>query len=626
MSIQLGSTKPVSFRLGSNIVSKIMLGTDKVWPPPPSTTKFEASFNVGGADPMTVSLPIQAGTFSATVEWGDGAVDSLSTHTYNSAGNYNVSIDGTMEAFSFANDATSKEALHTISSFGDVGLTIFNCYSCIHLIGVSSPVPFPPGVTNGQWMFGNCLVLENVVVPWAGNNLTTMNGMFHQTEIISIDLTGLVTSSCTDLFNFIAWPSGYDIGEGGSLVSINASGWDTSNVTTMAQFARGRINLKTITGIETWNMQSVTSMINFAITSVLDTATYDNILIGWTGWTAGAPTKSINTLTDIPAFGGSMYTNGEAREARDYLTGTKSWNVQDGGADTGFTPLLDDYPDNVLSAIGLRKMKSSYNGNCIRVRNTQDDLAEIGFNGNELDLVALRHHVLTGTGEIVAWYDQAGNNNSFHEVGDGPIIMSGGSVKTDGTNNKASVNFINDVMGSNGTNIFSYIPGTNLYKILMVHGMVRHSEDPANTVGVITSKASGDDLSPALLINNSTPTDTMSSGYRGDGGLTGVSSFQTYNQFAFYTDWSGTPSGNIYPINERMYVGGILEASNGPLDQELGNQATSTGLGTGRVGNTGIGNMFLGELTIYSVESGGATLYDDAAGIAANTLEYYNIP
>jgi hypothetical protein len=72
--------------------------------------------------------------------------------------------------------------------------------------------------------------------------------------------------------------------------------------------------------------------------------------------------------------------------------------------------LLDDYP-NALAAFSVRKLRTAYTGNAIRIRegsgNTETD---IGFDSNgDLDTAAIASHCGSATGFVVTFYDQSGN-------------------------------------------------------------------------------------------------------------------------------------------------------------------------------------------------------------------------
>ena len=73
------------------------------------------------------------------------------------------------------------------------------------------------------------------------------------------------------------------------------------------------------------------------------------------------------------------------------------------------TPPLDTYT-NAERAWGLRKLRTAYSGNCIKVRRDSDDTEQdIGFDGIDLDTTALNTFCSGANGTITRFYDQSGN-------------------------------------------------------------------------------------------------------------------------------------------------------------------------------------------------------------------------
>lgn len=95
--------------------------------------------------------------------------------------------------------------------------------------------------------------------------------------------------------------------------------------------------------------------------------------------------------------------------------------------------ILDDYEDAQI-AYSFRKLNSSYAGNCIKVRRTNDNAeADIGFTEEGLlDVAALKAHCGYNSGFITLWYDQSGNNNNATQATalNQPLIYYKGFVLT----------------------------------------------------------------------------------------------------------------------------------------------------------------------------------------------------
>lgn len=74
--------------------------------------------------------------------------------------------------------------------------------------------------------------------------------------------------------------------------------------------------------------------------------------------------------------------------------------------------LLDSY-GGASAAYSLRKLSSTYSGNCIRVRRFSDNVEQnIGFVNNELDTASLLSFAGTSSVLVTTWYDQSGNSRN----------------------------------------------------------------------------------------------------------------------------------------------------------------------------------------------------------------------
>jgi hypothetical protein len=136
--------------------------------------------------------------------------------------------------------------------------------------------------------------------------------------------------------------------------------------------------------------------------------------------------------------------------------------------------LLDLYPSASV-AYSLRKLRTAYSGNCIRVRRTDLTEQNIGFNSSgELDTAALLAFVGTGVldnGFITTWYDQSGNARNVTQatailqpriVVSGALILQNGKPSISdlvGSNIKLSVT-LNGSANFYAFNVMKYLSGT----------------------------------------------------------------------------------------------------------------------------------------------------------------------
>ena len=104
--------------------------------------------------------------------------------------------------------------------------------------------------------------------------------------------------------------------------------------------------------------------------------------------------------------------------------------------------LLDDYPGAAV-AYSMRKLRSAYTGNAIRVRRSNDNAEQdIGFVAGQLDESALTSFVGSNDGFVVTWYDQSvdARHASQSTASKQPQIVTSGTVEK--LNGKPTIKFI----------------------------------------------------------------------------------------------------------------------------------------------------------------------------------------
>jgi hypothetical protein len=143
--------------------------------------------------------------------------------------------------------------------------------------------------------------------------------------------------------------------------------------------------------------------------------------------------------------------------------------------------LLDVYP-NATCAYSITKLRSAYNGACIRVRRSTDNAEQdIGFVNNELDTASLLAFVGAGSGFVTTIYDQTSGGNDFTSttltrqsiiVNAGVLVTLGGRAvlnrQTNITGYISNLNFIAD------TNVYGlhYIGRVELIASSITHNML----------------------------------------------------------------------------------------------------------------------------------------------------------
>ena len=157
--------------------------------------------------------------------------------------------------------------------------------------------------------------------------------------------------------------------------------------------------------------------------------------------------------------------------------------------------LLDTY-SGAAAAYSLRRLRTAYTGDAIRVRRASDNTEQdIGFVSNELDTSALTTFCSGTNGFVKTWYDQSGHARDATQTtaANQPKIVSSGSLLL--MNSKPTVFFdgINDSFLLSTT-----IPAQNTYSLF--------------SVGFVNNTATGNDM---IIAGN-----TGSYGFRFDGSAT----------------------------------------------------------------------------------------------------------
>ena len=110
---------------------------------------------------------------------------------------------------------------------------------------------------------------------------------------------------------------------------------------------------------------------------------------------------------------------------------------------TSTAPLLLDLYPSAAAAYSLRKLRTAYSGNAIKVRRSSDNTElDIGFINNILDTVSLLTFCGINNGFVTTWYDQSGNsrNATMTTAANQPQIVSSGVVVL--TNTKPALKFV----------------------------------------------------------------------------------------------------------------------------------------------------------------------------------------
>ena len=293
--------------------------------------------------PQTFVIPcVDEGTFNATVDYGDGTGsqtvtaynDSNLTHSFATAGQHTITIDGTFPNIRFYDDAASREALDEVVDLGDVGwVTFYRAFrDCTNLTTFNSGTANTSSVTSMQQMFHTCTNLTALNVnSFDTSSVTNMQAMFHTcTNLTTLDVSNFDTSSVSNMNNMFNNCS--------SLTSLNVSNFDTSSVSNMNNMFLNCTGLTSL-DLSNFDTSSVTGMeymfLNCTSLTTLDVSKFNTSSV--TDISRMFLNCTSLTNLDIKHFDISSVTNGTSflQGANNALTTTAydelldAWAVQD---------------------------------------------------------------------------------------------------------------------------------------------------------------------------------------------------------------------------------------------------------------------------------------------------------
>ena len=277
----------------------------------PATTPNPFSFRVrtnlaGSSNDDQFRLPlIAASNINATVNWGDGTSDNITsynqsetTHTYSSQDTYDITIEGVIDGWQFS-DATvggDRAKIQLIEKYGTLDISTNGTFSnCANLNTTTTDAPTISSTSLEGAFIGCTSLTAPDFSSWDVSNVTSFAQMFR---------------NCTNL----------------AAAGVNSiAGWDVGSGQSFNAFMRGVTAVGSL-DLSGWDISSALDLTSFISAGNLSTANYDALLISWAA-------QSFIQNQQSAAFGGSTYTGGgTAAAARATLeAGKGGWNISDGG-------------------------------------------------------------------------------------------------------------------------------------------------------------------------------------------------------------------------------------------------------------------------------------------------------
>jgi surface protein len=252
-----------------------------------------------------IELPYRtAGTYSGTIDWGDGSVSANSfaniSHTYATAGIKTISISGVTKGFSFDNVRGSFTKIRDVTNWGNVRLSRVELnadngffYGCNGLSAITATdLLSTSGITDFSNMFRNCSSLTNVnrINEWNTSNVTAAGTMFSGAILFNSNIGSWDTKKFTNIsymfdnadafnqninnWNTSALTNTYGTFNGATSFNQPLSGWNTSNITSAGEMFFGTPFNQ---NINNWDTSKFTTLFRI----FRDTTTFNQPLSGW---------------------------------------------------------------------------------------------------------------------------------------------------------------------------------------------------------------------------------------------------------------------------------------------------------------------------------------------------------
>lgn len=292
------------------------------------------------------------GTFDAVIDWGDGQQDTITAfdapelaHEYANAGVHQIRVSGAFPGFNF-NGVGSRFQVRTVESFGNTGLVFFSFRGCNQMTKFIFGTGDFTGITGLNSAFRDTTVMKTFSLIGADmSNVTDMNGTFYNAGIETLQAGDINTTNvvqfgscfrlCTDLTGDVTI-SGFDTNSAQSFSSmfrqcnrmetLDVSNLDTSNVANFSSMFDITTQLRSITGIENWDLRAINTtgaFNNFITGGSMTEAQYDGFLANCVvAAQNGAPTGVTLVATNC-------FPSAAGLASRDILTGTYGWIITD---------------------------------------------------------------------------------------------------------------------------------------------------------------------------------------------------------------------------------------------------------------------------------------------------------
>jgi surface protein len=235
--------------------------------------------SAGSSTSTQFKLPlVSSGTLNAVVDWGDGTSSTITTwnqaevtHTYATAGVYDIKITGVLRGWQFNKGGDRLKILDIINWSGLNISTDFGFYGCTNLTASATDAPLITATSLREY-FRECPNFNGQIGNWNVSQVQNMRGMFQGVlggtrNIFNSYIGDWNTSSVTDMSYMFDWCS-FNQNISTKVVTVNGNtytAWDMSNVIDISiMFRANQIFNQPIENWDTSNIQGMFGVFNSA--------------------------------------------------------------------------------------------------------------------------------------------------------------------------------------------------------------------------------------------------------------------------------------------------------------------------------------------------------------------------
>jgi surface protein len=210
--------------------------------------------SAGSSTSTQFKLPlVSSGTLNAVVDWGDGTSSTITTwnqaevtHTYATAGVYDIKITGVLRGWQFNNGGDRLKILNIINWSG-LNISVSNGFTgCTNLTASATDAPVITSTSLDSY-FNNCINFNGNIGNWNVSNVTTFAFMFRSSSF-NQNISSWNTSAVTNMESMFSFNYAFNQPIGS---------WNTSNVTNMSSMFVEALLFNQ--NIGAWNTSAVTT-------------------------------------------------------------------------------------------------------------------------------------------------------------------------------------------------------------------------------------------------------------------------------------------------------------------------------------------------------------------------------